>query len=111
MKLILLLFAISCLNSCQTPSHQSSQYYANIVIKEALINGKPVLVIDEQFSICSHRSYFYGINEIGPSSEWTNVSIHNCLKMIGSGYNQYIDDNTFFNDVRLELKSQMGQGD
>jgi len=110
---ILLTLAIGVIifHSCNTPSHRTGQFYSNVVVYEAIIDEKKVLVINEKFSSCGHRSYVYNIDKVGAVSEWTDVSIYNCLQLIGQDYDSYLDLNTFFETVRLELKSQQGVGD
>ena len=109
--LLILLIDVTLFHSCQSLEHDTVQFYSNINFYEAEIGGEKVLVLDEKMSWCTHRSYHYGLDFIGKTSEWTDVSIYNCFHGVITPYEAYLDDNTFFEKVRLELVRQSGQGD
>jgi len=107
--LTLLIVGIICHNflGCQSADHETVHFYSNIIVDERTINGKKLMVIDENLSWCSHRSYHFGLDYIGGSSEWTNVSLYNCFYNIGAPYEVYLDDNVYHEKIRVILNNNI----
>jgi len=82
---IILIFFLS-VYSCQTLQHDTRQLYW-----------------DSSKQFCAERLYHYDINFIGPVGKFVQVPSEKCSIIIGTTPEQYIDDNTFFESVRLRL--------
>jgi hypothetical protein len=101
LKILLTLISTIYLSGCQTLEHRTFQYKADLKVDA---NG----VINLETSRCHVRPYEYRIDRIGATGNFQPTELRNCFDMVGTSPLQYIEDNTFFESVRLELKNHLG---
>lgn len=105
MKLVLLLLLAGCQTSKTLTVEQCSPFI-KIEPREIITEAGAAEIQDAvnlEKSACNCRSYFYGVNRIGPTSGVTRKPLAYCHQMLGNPPGDYGKLSTFLESVRQDI--------